>query len=96
MALTPGVDLPFRKSHLLYFLALNKASREPWDVSLHSGVWARALGFAKPNAPAARSRLSKTWSRLVERRLVTRTRKNRLAQYTSTSRFEESRTSCVP
>lgn len=67
---------------LLYFLALTKASQEPWDVSLHSGVWARALGFPKPNAPGARSRLSKTWSRLVERRLVSRTRKNRLAKYT--------------
>ena len=63
-----------RTALLLYFLLLTKASQEPWDVSLHSGVWARALGFPQPNAPGARSRLSKTWSRLVERRLVTRHR----------------------
>ena len=71
-----------RTALLLYFLALTKASKEPWDVSLHSGVWARALGFPAPNSPGSRSRLSKTWSRLVDRRLVARTRHNRLARYT--------------
>ena len=71
-----------RTALLLYFLALTKASKKPWDVSLHSAVWARALGFPAPNSPGAGSRLSKTWTRLVDRRLVARTRHNRLARYT--------------
>ena len=71
-----------RTALLLYFLALTKASQEPWDVSMHSAVWARALGFPEPSSPGARSRLSKTWARLVARCLVVRTRQNRLAKYT--------------
>ena len=71
-----------RTALLLYFLALTKASHEPWDVSMHSAIWARALGFPEPNSPGARSRLSKTWTRLVARRLVDRSRQNRLAKYT--------------
>ena len=71
-----------RTALLLYFLALTKASQEPWDVSMHSAIWARALGFSEPNSLGARSRLSKAWSRLVMRRLVVRARQNRLAKYT--------------
>ena len=71
-----------RTGLLLYFLALTKASQEPWDVSMHSAIWARALGFPQPTSPGARSRLSKTWTRLVDRRLAVRARQNRLAKYT--------------
>lgn len=67
---------------LLYFLALTKASREPWDVSLHSAVWARALGIPEPNTTVARTRVSKTWGRLVARKLVARSRHKRLARFT--------------
>ena len=57
---------------LLYFLALTKASSEPWDVSLHSKVWARALDLESLTEATARSRVSKAWSRLVNRQLVRR------------------------
>jgi len=71
-----------RTGLVLYFLALTKASTEPWDVALHSAVWARALGFSDPTAPASRARVSKAWSRLVERNLVRRGRRNRMAEFT--------------
>lgn len=71
-----------RTGLLLYLLALTKASTEPWDVALHSAVWARALGFPEPTSKTARSRISKAWSRLVDRQLVERGRKNRLAKLT--------------
>ena len=67
---------------LLYFLALTKASQEPWDVSLHSAVWARALGIPEPNSTVARTRISKTWSRLIARKLVARSRQKRMARFT--------------
>lgn len=71
-----------RTALLLYFLALTKASQEPWDVSLHSAVWARALGLSNPTRPSARGRVSKAWGRLVDRRLVTRARRSRIAVFT--------------
>ncbi len=71
-----------RTGLLLYFLALTKASQEPWDVSLHSAVWARALDLPLPDTATARGRVSKAWSRLVDRRLVIRARKGRLASFT--------------
>lgn len=71
-----------RTALLLYFLALTKASKEPWDVSLHSAVWGRALGLPDPTGLVARGRISKAWTRLVERKLVVRTRRNRLAEFT--------------
>jgi len=71
-----------RTGLLLYFLALTKASQEPWDVSLHSAVWARALGLPLPDTATARGRVSKAWSRLVDRDLVIRARKGRLASFT--------------
>ena len=67
---------------LLYFLALTKASTEPWDVSLHSAVWARALGLPEPTERTARGRVSKAWTRLVERKLLARSRRNRKAEFT--------------
>ena len=71
-----------RTGLLLYFLALTKASQEPWDVSLHSEVWARALDLPLPDTATARGRVSKSWSRLVDRDLVIRARKGRLASFT--------------
>lgn len=71
-----------RTALVLYFLALTKASTEPWDVALHSAVWARALGLPEPNGHTARGRVSKAWTRLVDRRLVTRSRRNRTAEFT--------------
>ena len=71
-----------RTALLLYFLALTKASQPPWDVSLHSAVWARAVGLPDPIGATARGRISKAWTRLVDRRLVTRARRNRLAAFT--------------
>ncbi len=67
---------------LLYLLALTKASHEPWNVSLHSAVWARALGLPDPTETTARGRVSKAWTRLVERKLVARSRRNRQAEIT--------------
>lgn len=66
----------------LYFLALTKATVEPWDVSLHSAVFARALGLPNPMSQATRGRVSKAWTRLVQRNLVARSRRNRLAEFT--------------
>lgn len=66
----------------LYFLAITKASEQPWDMSLHSAVLARALGLPKPTSTATRGRISKAWTRLVERNLVSRGRRNRLAEFT--------------
>lgn len=71
-----------RTGLLLYFLAVTKASADPWDVSLHSAVWARALGIPLPESATARGRVSKAWSRLVERGLMIRARSGRLAKFT--------------
>ena len=84
---TPGplagfVSASDRTALLLYFLALTKASRAPWDVSLHSAVWARALGLSNPTGSSARGRVSKAWTRLVDRRLLTRSRRSRIAVFT--------------
>lgn len=84
---TPGPLASFvaagdRTGLLLYCLAVTKASKSPWDVSLHSAVWARALGLTNPTGQAARGRVSKTWSRLVNRKLVSRSRRQRMAEFT--------------
>ncbi|WP_420437354.1 hypothetical protein [Candidatus Poriferisodalis sp.] len=68
-----------RTGLLLYLLVLTKASSEPWDVSLHSSVWARAMGLPNPDSAAARGRVSKAWKRLAERNLVERSRRHRYA-----------------
>ena len=68
-----------RTGLLLYLLVLTKASSEPWDVALHSSVWARALGLPDPGSAAARGRVSKAWRRLAERNLVERSRRHRYA-----------------
>jgi hypothetical protein len=84
---TPGPLAGFgttgdRTALLLYFLALTKASTEPWDVALHSSVWARALDLPNPTSEVTRARISKAWTRLVERQLVTRGRRKRMAEFT--------------
>ena len=66
---------------MLYFLAHTKASAPPWDVALHSAVWARALGLPDPMSQTARGRVSKAWARLVERKLVERSRRGRTAEF---------------
>ncbi len=66
----------------LYFLAITKASTQPWDLCLHSAVLARALGLPNPTSAASRGRISKAWTRLVDRSLVTRSRRSRLAAFT--------------
>lgn len=71
-----------RTGLLLYLLVLTKASSEPWDVTLHSSVWARALGSPDPSSAAARGRVSKAWRRLAERNLVERNRRHRYAVIT--------------
>ena len=48
-----------RTALLLYFLALTKASKEPWDVSHHSAVWARALGLPEPTRSGGKGRISR-------------------------------------
>ena len=68
-----------RTGLLLYLLVLTKASSEPWDVSLHSSVWARALGLPNPDSAVARGRVSKAWHRLAERNLIERSRRHRYA-----------------
>lgn len=64
---------------LLYLLLLTCASKAPWDVRHHAGVWARALGA---DSDAGRPRVSKAWARLEDRQLVTRERSKRLARVT--------------
>ncbi len=71
-----------RTGLLLYFLALTKASQKPWNVSLHSAVWARAIDLPLPDTTTARGRVSKAWSRLADRDLVVRARQGRLAKFT--------------
>lgn len=84
---TPGPLASFvtasdRAGLLLYLLALTKASSAPWDVSLPAPVWARALGFAEPTGTTACGRVSKAWTRLVEKNLVTRSKNGRLGKFT--------------
>lgn len=67
---------------LLYLLLLTCASKEPYDVTLHSAVWARALGAPKPKSQTARTRVSKAWARLAQRGLIAKGRVRRTAQVT--------------
>lgn len=66
----------------LYLLLLTKASKEPWDSSLHAAVWARALGLDLPTSKTATSAISKAWLRLERHKLITRSRRKRLAVVT--------------
>jgi hypothetical protein len=65
---------------LLFLLLLTKASSDPWDATLPSAAWARALAIELPTSKSARTSVSKTWKRLENIGLVQRSRKGRLAQ----------------
>jgi hypothetical protein len=67
---------------LLYLLLLTCASAPPYDVGHHSAVWARALGVPNPTSTTARTRVSKAWARIAERKLVVRGRRHRIANAT--------------
>src|SRR5256885_1174797 len=54
----------------LYLLALLRATREPYNVALPAGVWARSLGVGSSRTAAAS--ISKQWRWLAERRLIGR------------------------
>jgi hypothetical protein len=65
----------------MYLLLHALASRDPWDVTLAGGVWARLLGLeARP--PIASSWLSRQWAWLEQQRLVTTKRAGRHRQVT--------------
>lgn len=49
---------------------------------MHSAVWARTLGIVSPQSDTARSRVSKAWTCLDHRELITKGRKNRAASVT--------------
>lgn len=80
--LAPFVSARDRIGLLLYLLTLTRASHKPWDVSLHSAVWARALGLPEPTTDYTRTRVSKAWGRLERKKLVKRSRYHRLAKVT--------------
>lgn len=63
----------------LYLLLLTKASSSPWNSALPAAVWARALGLQEAERRSAKSAISKTWLRLEKRQLVSRGRRQRLA-----------------
>jgi len=66
---------------LLYLLAMTRATRsDPWDVTLPSAVWARALGVPLPTSRSATSSISKAWLRIERRRLIRRSRSRRMAR----------------
>ncbi len=66
-----------RRGLLLYLLLVTKASAPPFDATLASTVWARALDVGG-GVGTARSTISKTWGRLEELGLVQRERSGRL------------------
>lgn len=68
-----------RRALLLFLLLATKASAEPFNVALPSAVWARALGIELPETRSARSAISRTWKRLEDLHLVSRSRHGRSA-----------------
>ncbi len=62
----------------LYLLGRAVASHEPFDVALPSEVWARALGMG--GLASAAATISKSWTWLEERELVTTARRGRLRE----------------
>jgi hypothetical protein len=67
---------------LLYLLLLTCASAPPFDVGLHSAVWARGLAVPDPTSATARTRVSKAWARMAARNLIERGRRHRIATVT--------------
>lgn len=65
---------------LLYLLVLAIASHHPWDVTLDSRVWARALRLSPRQDSAAA--ISKVWHRLDNMGLIQRERRGRLTKVT--------------
>src|SRR5947199_7074234 len=57
----------------LYLLGRAVASREPFDVTLPSRVWARALGLGELSSAAAT--ISQCWTWLAGQRLITSARR---------------------
>ncbi|MEX1171818.1 MAG: hypothetical protein WEG56_04305 [Chloroflexota bacterium] len=64
---------------LLFLMLLTKASAPPWNAALPAAAWARALGIDLPESKTARSTISKIWLRLERHGLVSRDRRERLA-----------------
>ena len=63
----------------LYLLARVLASQEPWDATLAAPVWARLLGLGGKNATSV---ISRNWTWLEQRRLLSTRRKGRLRELT--------------
>jgi hypothetical protein len=61
----------------LYLLVLTAASAPPHDVVRPAEVWLRSLG-RDPRSKSSASVLSRAWTRLEERRLISRTRQGRV------------------
>lgn len=68
-----------QRALLLFLLLITKASSEPWNAALPAAVWARALDLHLPESKTARSTISKIWLRLERHNLVSRGRRERLA-----------------
>ena len=66
-----------RRGLVLWMLVLTKASGDDFSVTLAATVWARAMGFDLPDSKSARTAISKTWTRLERRGLITRKRVHR-------------------
>lgn len=64
----------------LLLLVKAVASAEPWNVTQHAEVWARALRHTGRSVTAAG--LSKVWRRLEERQMLSRARRRRLVDVT--------------
>lgn len=86
----PGVLGTLVKSHNeraldLYLLHRLCAVSDPWDVKKPSILWARALGLSMEgsNPNYASDTVSKLWGKLVDVKLVERTRESRMAKITT-------------
>lgn len=85
-ATTPGPLASFLRAHddrgleaYLFLHAMASAST-PWNCVLPSGAWVRALGLAENATPAsARGAFSKIMKRLMDRKLIERSRSKRRA-----------------
>lgn len=69
-----------RAGLVLYLLLLTKASAGEWEARLPAAVWARGLGLYNPTGRTATSTISRAWSRLEKRQLISRTRRQRWAE----------------
>ncbi|MCD4850631.1 hypothetical protein LN996_07395 [Arthrobacter sp. AK01] len=69
----------------LYLLHRLCAVSDPWDVKKPSTLWGRALGLSSEgnNTNYASDTVSKLWGKLVDLKLVERTRESRMAKITT-------------